>query len=324
VNIPASMAMFTNAGITIGNPSDNPNKEDFYAVVASHGAMYDQRGAAGFTPSPLFSSAPNFVYEYFDQTVPHNNSRPYHFVTSDVLHASRSLIWLKPDILVYYDQGLSRSQGMFKRDSFNFTAEPAIAGNVATVVDAGSKQNVYLTTVLPTADHFSSMACAYASNVGDCVGTDASRFGDESAFLYQVTDTSVPLAAHFLSVLEGTDKGGARTPVALVQGSGAALDGVTVGNTAVLFRRATSSSETEFVGSNDSVPATVVQHYVAGLAPYTTFGVEARVSGGKVDVTVTKRCGGVCLKTDGAGLLSFSTTGGVVAGGSIAFSAAGR
>jgi hypothetical protein len=323
-SVVGAMVMFSNSGITIGNPNPSQANDPFYGQVAARGAQYEERGAEEFTPSPLLSSGSNFVYEYFDQTYPHNNHREYHSPTSDVLHASRSLLWLKPDILVYYDQGLSRSQGMFKRDSFNFTAEPAIAGNVATVVDAGSKQNVYLTTVLPTADHFSSMACAYGSNVGDCTGSDVSKGGDESAFLYQVTDTSVPLAAHFLSVLEGTDKGGARTSVGLVQGGGTALDGVILGNTAVLFRRTTTSSETEFVSSNYSVPMTVAQHYVAGLAPYTTFGVEARVSGGKVDVSVTKRCGAVCLKTDVGGLLAFTVQGGTVTAGAVAFSGGGR
>jgi len=317
-----AVSINTNSGISIGNP--DTEKDAYYAPVAAHGAQYDSRGAGDFTPFPLLSSSNTFLYEYFDQTYPHNKNRPYHSPTSDVLHASRSILWLKPDILVYYDQGLSRSAGMFKKDSFNFTAEPIIDGPVVKVVDSVNKQNTYLTTVLPQASHFVSMACAYGSNVGDCAGGDVSKGGDESAFLYQVTDTSVPIASQFLSVMEGTDKGGVRTPVTLVQSSGTALDGVVVGNSVALFRRIAAVPETEFVSSNYSVPAGVVQQYVAGLAPSTTFGVEVRASGGKTDVSVTKRCAAVCLKTDVGGVLAFTVQGGTVTAGTVAFSGAGR
>ncbi len=323
-SVVGAMSMFNNSGISIGNPDSDPKNDPYFGPVASHGAQYDSRASQEFTPSPLLSSSSTFLYEYFDQTYPHNKDRPYHSPTSDVLHASRSLLWLKPDVLVYYDQGISRSAGMFKKDSFNFTAEPVVTGPVAKVVDSVNKQNAYLTTVLPMAEHFSSLVCAYGSNVGDCAGGDVSRGGDESAFLYQVTDTSVPMSAQFLSVLEGTDKGVSRTPVTLVQASGTALDGVVVGNTAVLFRRIATVPESEFAGSHYSVPATVVQEYVAGLAPNTTFGVEAHASGGKIEVSVTKRCAAVCLKTDVGGVLAFTVQGGTVAAGTIAFSGVGR
>ena len=100
-NIVGALSIFANAGISIGNPSNDPNKGRLFSIIASHGAQFGQQGAFDFTPLPLLSSSNNFLYEYFDQTIPHNNDRIYHDPTSDVFHASRSLVWLKPDILVF-------------------------------------------------------------------------------------------------------------------------------------------------------------------------------------------------------------------------------
>jgi hypothetical protein len=322
-NLVGALAMFSNSGITIGNPDNDPHEDDYYYGVASRGAQYDTRGAGGFSSSPLFSSGPTYVHEYFDQTEEHNDTLQNHFPASDVLHASRSLVWLKPDIVIYYDRGISRSAGMFKRDSFNFTAEPNVSGQVVRVVDSVNKEQTFLTTLLPMGSSFSASVCAYGSKVGDCEGGDVSRGGDESAFLYQVTDTSVPKATAFLSVMEGTDPGGSRTPASLVEGNGTALDGVEIGNSVVLFKKVPAGFDSGFVSSSYSVPASIVNHYISGLEPGTNYGVEAHVSGGKMDLTVSKRCAANCVATDNAGMLVFSTSAsGTVSKGSKPYGAA--
>jgi len=311
-----ALSLFADAGISIGNPSSDPKKDSLFSIIASHGAQFGQQGASTFAPSPLLSSSNNFLYEYFDQTAPHNNDRIYHEPTSDVLHASRSLVWLKPDILVFYDRGTSKSTGMFKKDSFNFTAEPSVSGQVARVVDSATKEQAFLTSLLPMGANFSASSCAYGSKVGDCDGSDVSHGGDESAFLYQVTDTSVPKTAAFLSVLEGVDAGGARTPVTLIQGNGTALEGVQIGNSVVLFKKVAPGFDSGFVASSYSVPASVVNHYVSGLEPGGNYAVEVHANGGKMALTISKRCAANCFAADRGGVLVFNTTssGGVAKG----------
>jgi len=300
--------MFSNSGITIGNPNNDTNKDDYYYPVASQGAQYDYRGADGFSTAPLFSSGSTYVHEYFDQTEEHNNKLRYHFPTSDVLHASRSLVWLKPDIVVYYDRGISRSPGMFKRDSFNFTAMPVVTGQVAKVVDSVTKQGTFLTSLLPLPQDSAVTICAYGSSVGDCAGGDVSKGGDESAFLYQVSYKAPPLAADFLSVMEGADPGRPETPVSLVEADGTPMDGAVVGNSIVLFTKTPWHAIRLFAPTSYAVPASVLNHYISGLQPDTMYGVEVREAGDKINVSVTKPCSANCLPTDNAGLLAFTAT----------------
>ncbi|HEY5331475.1 MAG TPA: hypothetical protein VIJ79_16460 [Acidobacteriaceae bacterium] len=306
-NIVGALAMFSNSGITIGNPDNDPREGDYYYLVASRGAQYRSRGL-DFSPSPLLSSGPTYVHEYFDQAETHNENLQNHFPTSDVLHASRSLVWLKPDILIYYDRGISRSPGMFKRDSFNFTAMPVVTGQVAKVVDSVTKQETFLTSLLPLPQDFAAVVCAYGSSVGDCAGSDVSAGGDESAFLYQVSYKSPPLAAEFLSVMEGADPGRPETPASLVEANGTPMDGAVVGNSIVLFTKTPWLAIRSFTTTSYSVPASVLSHYISGLQPDTMYGVEIQAAGDKINVSVTKRCSADCLATDSAGLLAFTAT----------------
>ncbi|HZL27445.1 MAG TPA: hypothetical protein VFC39_13050 [Acidobacteriaceae bacterium] len=308
MNVVGALTMFSNSGITIGNPDNDPREDDHYYLAASRGSQYGSGGAGGFSPSPLLSSGPTYVHEYFDQTETHNDNLQNHFPTSDVLHASRSLVWLKPDILIYYDRGISRSAGMFKRDSFNFTAMPVVTGQVAKVVDSVTKQETFLTSLLPLPQDFAAMVCAYGSSVGDCAGSDVSAGGDESAFLYQVSYKSPPLAADFLSVMEGADPGRPETPASLVEANGTPMDGAVVGNSIVLFTKTPWLAIRSFTTTSYSVPVSVLNHYVSGLQPDTVYGVEIQAAGDKINVSVTKRCSADCLATDNAGLLAFTAT----------------
>jgi hypothetical protein len=214
---------------------------------------------------------------------------------------------LKPDILIYYDRGVSKSAGMFKKDSFNFALKPDVNGPVATVIDNSSKQQTFVTTLLPTETHLSATVCAYGSNDGDCAGSDIGWGEDGSHFLYQLTDTSSPIAAQFLSVLEGADAGVSRTPTSLVQSSGSPLDGVVVGSSVALFVRTPPRWGT-FASSSYSVPSSILNHYVAGLQPGANYRVEAHVADNKANLTVATHCNANCLTADAAGLLAFRVT----------------
>jgi hypothetical protein len=66
----------------------------------------------------------------------------------DVLHASRTLVWLKgQEVLVTYDRATTLHSGKFKRFNMNFIATPTVSGNVLTAVGKVNKAQV--TSLLP-------------------------------------------------------------------------------------------------------------------------------------------------------------------------------
>jgi hypothetical protein len=66
----------------------------------------------------------------------------------DVLHASRTLLWLKSEeALVMYDRATTLHSGKFKRFNMNFIAAPTIAGNTVTAI--GKTNRAQVTSLLP-------------------------------------------------------------------------------------------------------------------------------------------------------------------------------
>lgn len=66
----------------------------------------------------------------------------------DVLHASRTLLWLKSEeALVLYDRATTLHSGKFKRFNMNFIAAPSIAGNTVTAI--GKTNRAQVTSLLP-------------------------------------------------------------------------------------------------------------------------------------------------------------------------------
>src|SRR5262249_6498176 len=130
------------------DPSDNP-----------HGIW--QRGdqwvmdPAGDPTLVAHSSGDGYVYALGDATNLYNS--PYQHST-DVVQASRSIVWLKPDHIVVYDRAETHKPGRFKRFWLQLAAPPQIAGNRATVHTPGGQQ-LFDTALLP--------ANAALSNVPD-------------------------------------------------------------------------------------------------------------------------------------------------------------
>lgn len=65
----------------------------------------------------------------------------------DVLHASRTLLWLKSETLLTYDRATTVHTGKFKRFNMNFIAPPTVRGNVVTAV--GKVNKVQVSSLLP-------------------------------------------------------------------------------------------------------------------------------------------------------------------------------
>jgi len=70
------------------------------------------------------------------------------YAAVDVLHASRTLVWLKgEEVLITYDRATTAHSGKFKRWNMNFIAAPAVTGPVVRAV--GRVNQVSVTSLLP-------------------------------------------------------------------------------------------------------------------------------------------------------------------------------
>ena len=115
-----------------------------------------QLGEAAGDPTATVSTWSAYTYVYGDATNLYN--RPSFWTPAnavqDVLHASRSILWLKPDTIVIYDRDTSQTAGLFKH--FNLAlisagAPQVAAGSSQTVVTTTTPggQHLYVTSVLP-------------------------------------------------------------------------------------------------------------------------------------------------------------------------------
>jgi hypothetical protein len=91
------------------------------------------------------SWGPDYVHGSGDATDLHNST---YEASADILHASRSFVWLQPDHLVLYDRAASATAGRFKRFWLNLPAAATVTGNVATMTTS-SGQRLHVTSLLP-------------------------------------------------------------------------------------------------------------------------------------------------------------------------------
>jgi len=258
----------------------------------ANGSQWQLAESAG-DPVVTTSVGTTYTYAFGDTTNLYN--RPSFWTPAnaalDILQASRSLLWLKPDHIVVYDRATSHTAGLFKRFSLAVTAAPMVNGSLITTTTPGG-QHLYISALLPAAPTVSTPA------IGNALNPMAEL--EPSTYRIVIQDPANPTDERFLTVLQGADPGAAADPTALVQSSaGTAFDGALILDTVVLFAR---NPATAFAGVTYSVPSTTAHHYVTGLAASTGYLVTTQVNGASIQVTIS--AGGPTL-TDAAGVLSF-------------------
>lgn len=260
------------------------------------GSQWQLGGSAG-DPTATVSVQPGYTYVFGDTTNLYNKPSIWQPASAalDIQHASRSLIWLKPDHIVVYDRATSKTAGLFKRFNLALTAAPTVVatptGNVVTTTTA-KHQHLYLTPLLPAGSTVSSMP----------VGAELNPIAQLEPVNNRIVleDPSNPTDVRFLHVLEGADQNKAADPVALVQSSaGTAFDGALILDTVVMFKRDVA---TPFASVTYAVPDTTAHHFVTGLAPNTGYTVTTQAANNTIQVTIAP--GGASL-TDSAGVLAF-------------------
>ncbi|WP_280151210.1 hypothetical protein [Piscinibacter sp. XHJ-5] len=223
-----------------------------------------------------------------------------------VSHASRSLMWLKPDTIVVMDRARTASDGRFKRFWLNLPshgAAPVRSGATVTASTPGG-QRLHVSTLLPEPASASAAIVGPAIDVTDQFWKatldpmSADKISWTGAYRLRVEAVGHPRSVHFLHVLQGTDGSVAAQPTQLLrsdQGSG--LTGALVGSTAVLF---VDDLYAALASSSIVVPATATRVLVTGLAPDGAYTVDsAPVSGGR---RLTLSAGG-SLRANALGVL---------------------
>jgi hypothetical protein len=259
----------------------------FWQVNALRGSQWVYSPAGDPAP-PSYNVTGDYTYVQGDATKLYNNGS---IPASDVLHASRSVMYLKPDVMVVYDRAKSASAGRFKRFWLNTPTQAVINGKNATMTTA-SGQRLYMRSLLPLNGTLSS------SPKESKLTYEPAQY-EPMQFRFCVEDLSMPQEVHFLHVLQGADLLQPQTQSTLLQSSaGTPFEGAVVGGIAVLFKYdiTTPTNTTTF-----TLPAGTTKCYLTGLAPNGGYSVTYQSVGGGLQVTVTT---GGNLHADNGGVLT--------------------
>ena len=209
-----------------------------------------------------------------------------------VTHASRSLLWLQPDVMVLFDRAGTDVDGRFKRFWLNLPSNGAapLRSGPDVVASTPGGQRLHVTTLMPQG------SAASAAIVGPTLDEpdqfwkasldpmSADKTSWTGAYRLRVEATGHPRSVNFLHVLQGLDAAAAPLATTLLRSDqGDAFSGATIGATAVMFvdDLATLTSRTSFV-----VPATTTRVLVTGLTVGAGYGVVISNDAGGKRITI--------------------------------------
>ncbi len=175
----------------------------------------------------------------------------------EVTHASRSIAWLSPDVIVVYDRATTRSDGLFKRFFLVSGGDPEVSGKLTTFTTPKG-QKLFVETLLPAA---AVLTAAKAEPFNQLAEGGALAVQAE-----EVEDPSEP-ARRALPPRDSRKRGRFRAqkplPVSLVQSSaGTPFAGAAVGTFAAVFPVDLGAA---FTRVTYAVPSTVTAQLVGGL-----------------------------------------------------------
>ncbi|MDT5091483.1 MAG: hypothetical protein QOH60_846 [Mycobacterium sp.] len=267
--------------LTIENAPLPPESEERYLDLARRGTQVPD-SPAGDPTLVAQSSGDEYFYATGDATPLYNSPS---LDRTEVAHASRSLVWLKPDRVVVYDRAETHTDGRFKRFWLQLPAPAEVSGNRAVMKTPGGQQLVS-TTLLPEA----------AAPVSTPSEPDAGRpaAGEPMQHRLMVEAPGAPRSTRFLHVVQGADGGAVPDAATLLTSrAGVPYVGTAFGDTAVLFPVNLGG---DVASTTVNVPQGVKRILVTGLTKSAGYRVE---SGGS-EVTVTA---GGATQTDGGGVL---------------------
>lgn len=273
--------------------ADKPKSLQWFEAASWDRGGQFTLGSNGGDPKVATSSGEGWVYAQGDTTVLYNRrSGNAGDEAMDVTHASRSIAWLMPDIVVAYDRATTRSDKRFKRFHLVTGGDPEASGKLATFTTPKG-QKLYVHTLLPTG---AALTTAKVEPMNQLASGEPSR----SRLL--VEDPQSPRDVRFLHVLEGADATAPKTVVRLVQSSaGTPFAGAAVGRSVAMFPVDLTAP---FTRVSYTVPVGTTAHLVAGLRAGASYDVSLKSVGSAIEVTVTP---GSAHHADAAGVIAIGS-----------------
>ena len=256
----------------------------------SRGSQWNNGRNAG-DPTAISSIGNGYVFSQGDATNLYNHPYQWGQAAMDISHASRSVVWLKPDIIVAYDRASSKTAGRFKRFNLQLVSNPAVLGHMAVDV-LPSGQQLFVQNLLPANASLTASLDEVITPVAD---------GEPTKYRLVIEDKSNPSSVRFLNVLQGADSNQAMQDAALLSSRDGLFEGAIVNNTAVLFQKTLATGAT---GVAYVVPVGVDAHLISGLKANTAYSLQTQADPGGVLVTLS--LGGAYV-SDSAGVLSVNT-----------------
>jgi hypothetical protein len=272
---------------TLALENDSPgHRGDYRDILYERGSQWLYGGASGDGQILAHSFGGGFVYATGDATALYNSD---YEGSTDVLHASRSIVWLKPDHVIVYDRAASRTSSRFKRFWLNLPANANVFGDAAGMTTS-SGQQLFVTSLLPT-------DAVLVSEPAEALDGEPANF-EPMQFRLRIEAPGSPAVVRFLTVLQGADPGERAGPVVLIRSSGGAeFEGVQVESTVVVFPIDLDAPVSTLTYS---APADTTMHLIAGLMPDGSYNASLRSIAGGVEVTVTPGAG---YRADSGGVL---------------------
>jgi hypothetical protein len=242
-------------------------------------------------PGPLrHSFYPGFTYAGGDATNLYNSVNES---ATAVAHASRDLVWLKPDWVLVYDRADAPS-GHFKRVWWQLPQTATVNGLQASMTSAAG-QKLFITALLPAG---ATMQTVNPANDG-VTDTVAVHEPMTQRVMVEAPDGN---SARFLHLVQGADGNASPTQATLIE-SADGFVGAAVNQTAILFAVTPGQPFSQLVYT---APAGTSQHIITGLAAGASYGVTVENTAGGVTVTVLP---GGDTAADGAGVLVWPARG---------------
>lgn len=206
--------------------------------------------------------------------------------STGITHASRSLVWVKPDLIFVYDRASSEKAGRFKRFWLNTEKKSTVQGKRITAVTSNG-QKLVVDSLLPKRSEI------------EVLKVDVTPAEDEPmAYQIRVAPKKVQKREDFLHVLQGVDgKATAAETGMLAMGRDSNYVGAFAGQTAAVFRR---NLDQETKTLDYDAPHAVVVHLISGLKPGAGYTIKVTKNAGSWSIRL--RAGGKS-KADAGGIL---------------------
>ena len=271
--------------ITIEN--DKPvhsNEEGYRKIIWKRGSQWAYV-ASGDPTIVAKRFGPDFTYFLGDSTNLYNSQDEK---SEDVVHASRSIVWLVPDRIVTYDRAQTKKDHRFKRYWLQLPNQGHVADRLMSMKTDGG-QHLYVRSLLPEK---ASLSVEPVEPLDNANGKQPALL-DPIKFRFKVEATGGPKSTRFLHVLQGADANQKAEDATLVRSTaGTPYEGAAFHDTVVMF----PVDIGKFQSVTYSAPANTKAHLVTGLSP----GAGYKVTKNGNETTVTT---GGDQKADSGGVL---------------------